>query len=171
MPGSGGGGGDLAAWISPDVGSYLLLLLLRWSEGRGMKGVDASFNKEAAEHHLVQRRSSGRRLFLAGLGGKGGNTRASENDVIDELQAGRGGEEEHRHVVASSSASRRSYLRSIRSVVSSHRLCFSLACRGGEQGDVADVAPNAYRSQLLPKRCYGDVTSSQTLLLRRRSSG
>jgi hypothetical protein len=35
LPGSAGGGGDLAAWISPDVGSYFLLLLLGGRRGQG----------------------------------------------------------------------------------------------------------------------------------------
>ncbi|KAK1686638.1 hypothetical protein QYE76_047486 [Lolium multiflorum] len=82
----------------------------------GERAEGGSFNKIAAVHHLLQRVSGGRRLFMAGLGGEGENARASKNSVVDELLAGRGGDEEHSHAVVSSSASRRSYLHWIRSV-------------------------------------------------------
>jgi hypothetical protein len=91
--------------------------------------------------------------------------------VVDKLLAGRGGEEERTHAAASSSASsRRSYLHWIRVVVVGHRLGFSLACHGGEEGEAADSPPNAYRSQMMPKRCFGAASSSPLLLLMQRSS-
>jgi hypothetical protein len=126
--------------------------------------------KKAVVQHVLECASGGRRLFLIGLGGEGESEHASENSVVDELLAGRGGKEEHSHAVASSSASRMSYLHWIRSVVSSHLLCFSMACRGGEEGDANDAAPHTYRSQCLPKRFYGAVSTSSATLLRWRSS-
>jgi hypothetical protein len=115
--------------------------------------------------------SGERHPFLASLGGEGESMRPSVKGVVDKLLAGRGGEEERTHAAASSSASsRRSYLHWIRAVVASHRLGFSLACRGGEEGEAADTPPNAYRSQLLPKRCFGAASSSPSLLLMQRSS-
>lgn len=109
------------------------------------------------------RGSGGRRIFLAGLGGEGEIARALENNVVVELLAGRGGEEEHSHGVTSSSASRRFYLPWIRSVLRNHLLCFSLACRGGEEGVAAGVAPHACRSQPLPERCYEAATALESL--------
>jgi hypothetical protein len=55
-------------------------------------------------------------------------------------------------------------------VVADHRFGFSLACRGGEEGEAADSPPNAYRSQRLPKRCCGAASSSPLLLLMQCSS-
>ncbi|KAK1668555.1 hypothetical protein QYE76_056714 [Lolium multiflorum] len=119
----------------------------------------------------MKSRSGGRRPFLAGLGGEGENVSPSEKGVVDELLAGRGGEEERAHASASSSASfRRPYLHWIRATVVSHRLGFSLACRGGEEGEAADATPTAHRSQLLPKRCFGVASSSPSLLSMQRSS-
>ncbi|KAK1629384.1 hypothetical protein QYE76_003699 [Lolium multiflorum] len=43
----------------------------------------------------------------------------------------------------------------LRSELRSPPLCFSLACRGGEEGVAGGAASRAYRSQALPKRCYG----------------
>jgi hypothetical protein len=44
-----------------------------------------------------------------------------------------------------------------------HLLCFSLACRGGEEGVAAGVAPHACRSQPLPERCYEAATALESL--------
>jgi hypothetical protein len=113
-----------------------------------MEEATASFNNEAVEHHLMKCGSSGRYPFLVGLGGEGESMRPSVKGVVEKLLAGCGGEEERTHAAAASSSasSRRSYLHWIRAVVASHRLGFSLACRGGEEGEAADTPPNAYRS-------------------------
>jgi hypothetical protein len=167
MPSSGGEGRDLAAWILADLGPFLLLLLLRWSEGRWKERAGASFNNQEAEHHPKKCGSGGRSPFLAGLGGEGESVRLLVSSVVDKLLAGRGGEEEPAQAGANSSASsRRSYLYWIRLVVAGHRLGFSLAYRGGEEGEAADSPSSAYRSQSLPKWCYRSAAT--TVLHKRR---
>jgi hypothetical protein len=74
---------------------------------------------------------------------------------VVKLLAGRGGEEELAQAGADSSASSiSSYLFWFRLVVTGHRTGFSLACRGGEEGEATDPPLSAYRSQALPKWCY-----------------
>jgi hypothetical protein len=110
LAGSGSEGRDLAAWISPPLGSIRSLLLLRWSEGRGKQETYASFNKDTAVFFLLQRGSGWWRLLLAGLGGEGERVRLLGNNDVDELPTGRGGEKEHSHVVTILSAYWRVYL-------------------------------------------------------------
>jgi hypothetical protein len=109
MPGSASGAGDLVAWISADVGSLLLPLLLRWSEGRAEKKIDAPFNKGVAVYLLLQRGSGRRCFFLAGLGGEGESACVPLINDVEEFLAGRGGEEELSRIVANTSTSWSSY--------------------------------------------------------------
>jgi hypothetical protein len=104
VPDSWSGGRDLAAGISAELGSLLLALLLRWSEGRVEKETDALSNKGVAVIHLLQCDRGGRRLSLAGLGGEGGKAHSLASIGVEELLAGRGGEEEHSCVFTTSTA-------------------------------------------------------------------
>jgi hypothetical protein len=111
VPGSLSGGGDLAAWISSDLGFFLLNLHLRRSEGRVERRTDAQSNKGVAVNHLLQSDCGGRRLSLAGLGGEGEKASLLATNGVNELLAGRGGEEEPSRAISSSTVDGRSYLR------------------------------------------------------------
>ncbi|KAK1663161.1 hypothetical protein QYE76_051320 [Lolium multiflorum] len=92
MPGSGSGGRDLAAWISADVGSLLLPLLLRWSEGRAEKKIDAPFNKGVAVYLLLQHDGGGA-VFFPGRPWRRESACTPAINVVEEFLAGHGGEE------------------------------------------------------------------------------
>jgi hypothetical protein len=109
MPSSVSGGGDLAAWISADVGSLFLPPLLWWSEGRTKDKIDAPFNKGVAVFLLLQCGGGTPCFPMAGLGGKDGSMCVPPFIDVDEFLAGRGGEEELCHVVANASAAWRTY--------------------------------------------------------------
>jgi hypothetical protein len=121
---------------------------------------------------LLQSRSGGRHLLLAGLGGEGKRVRLPGNHDVDDLLAGRGGEEEHSHVVTILSASWRVYLCCFWCGGSTSVLFLSTG-HGGEGEDGKDAAASSRskrRHKCVPKRCYGAVSSSSTLLLMRCSS-
>jgi hypothetical protein len=132
-----------------------------------MQRTDAPSNKSEAVYLLLQSGSSGRRLFLAGLGGEGESACMTTNNVVEGLLAGRGGEEELSRIVTTASACWRSYPCCLWCGGSTPKLILS-AGHGGEGEDSDGAAASLHRWWCFIFSRSADASSTPSL--RRRSS-